>query len=447
MSKILNEMKWEEFIDEQSRSIADKIEGMNAHDRIMTFLSLSGRVQSEVFTLLEKDQKADLLKKLGNKEIAQVLENMPPDDRTELFEDFPDLLIKDIINLLSAEERKIALTLIGYDENSVGRLMTPHYIQSKQNRTVKETLYYIKRYGTKAETLNFIYVVDKNQRLIDDIKIGHLLMAETDTELKNLMDFQFIALKTRQSREEAISTFKKYDRAALPVVSEKGILVGIVTFDDMFDEIEKQNTEDIQKFGGVETLDLPYADTTLIKMVRKRAGWLVILFVSEMFTASAMAYYEDELARAVVLTLFVPLIISSGGNSGSQAATLIIRAMALNEIGLRDWWLVMRKEILSGLFLGIILGIIGFLRIFFWQALGFYHYGVHWIFIGLAVAFSLVGVVLWGTLSGSMIPFILKKIKLDPATSSAPFVATVVDVTGLIIYFTIATLILSGKLL
>jgi magnesium transporter len=241
--------------------------------------------------------------------------------------------------------------------------------------------------------------------------------------------------------------FEKYDRSDLPIVTENGVLVGIVTIDDILDQIESQNTEDIQKFGGVDALDLPYTQTSWTEMIRKRATWLVILFFSEMLTASAMGYFEHEIEKAVVLALLVPFINSSGGNSGSQAATFIIRAMALQEITLKDWWSVMRKEIVSGLCLGGILGIIGFIRIMMWQKVGFFDYGEHWIFIAFSISVSLVMIVLWGTLSGSMIPFVLKRLKLDPATSSAPFVATLVDVTGLIIYFTVAGFFLAGKLL
>lgn len=440
-------MNREELINKHPHDIAEALEAMNPRERTVAFLLLPGALQAEIFPFFDKDLQAELLKSLGNREIAEVLENMSPDDRTEFFEDFPDQLIKDVINLLSLEERQVALTLIGYKEDSVGRIMTPYYIQAKKTWSVSQTLRHVKRYGKKAETLNFIYIVDEDQKLIDDIKVGKLLLADDEAQLERLMDFEFVSVSTTQTREEATIVFEKYDRAALPVVSERGVLVGIVTFDDMLDEIEKRDTEDIQKFGGLEALDLPYVKTSLLKMVQKRAGWLIILFLSEMLTASAMGYFEDEIQKAVLLALFIPLIISSGGNSGSQAATLIIRAMALDELSLRDWWFVMRKEILSGLLLGGILGAIGFIRVATWQVVGIYNYGLHWQAVGLTVALSLVGIVLWGTLSGSMIPFVLKKFKLDPATSSAPFVATLVDVTGVIIYFSIAALILSGKLL
>jgi magnesium transporter len=325
--------------------------------------------------------------------------------------------------------------------------MTPYYIQAYKHQTVGELLRQIKIYGKKAETLNIIYVIDNDKKLIDDIHIGVVLMADENATIESIMDWHYECLKSTMNKDEAITLFEKYDKTALPVVTENGILVGIVTIDDIVDVIEKRDTKDIQKFGGLEALDLPYRDTGWVTMVRKRAGWLIVLFIGEMFTATAMGYFDGEISKAVVLALFIPLIISSGGNSGSQAATLIIRAMAIKEIGLRDWWFVMRKEIQSGLALGSILGAIGFFRIFLWQQIGFYNYGVYWLPVAMTVSLTLLGIVMWGTIAGSMIPFILKRLKLDPATSSAPFVATLVDVTGLIIYFTIAAMLLTGKLL
>jgi magnesium transporter len=297
------------------------------------------------------------------------------------------------------------------------------------------------------ETMNHLYVVDERNQLIDDIAIGSLLLAEEDTLISEITDNDFVAISTMTSKEDAVQYFEKYDRTALPIVTEAGVLVGIVTIDDILDQISSQNTEDIQKFGGVDALDEPYIQTHWFEMIKKRGFWLIILFLLQLITATVMTFYENEISSAVVLSLFIPLIISSGGNSGSQAATLIIRAMALQEITVKDWWLVMRKELITGIFLGSLLGIIGFFRIYIWQVMGLYDYGEYWFFIGLSVAISLAMIVLWGTLSGSMVPFILKRFNLDPATSSAPFVATLVDVTGLIFYFTIAGLFLAGKLL
>lgn len=437
----------EELINKHPNDIAELIAQLDENDQVMAFMTLPGKIKGEVFSYLDKTLQETILTSLGTKEIADILKNMSPDDRTEVFEDFPDTMVKDAVNLLPLEERKIALQLIGYEENTVGRIMTPHYVQVHPDWTIKKTLEHIKKVGQKAETLNFIYVVDEKQRLIDDIKIGAILMANEDDPIAKVMDNEYAALITTQNCDEAIDYFQKYDRGALPVVTNSGVLVGIVTADDILDEVEKRDTEDIQKFGGLEALDLPYKSTGIFEMVRKRAGWLVILFLSEMLTASAMSYFDTEISKAVVLALFLPLIISSGGNSGSQAATLIIRALAIKELKLSDWWYVMRREIISGLILGIILAFVGFIRILVWQKTGLYNYGLFWISVALTVSFSLIFIVLWGTLSGSMIPIVLKKLKLDPATSSAPFVATLVDVTGLIIYFSTAALFLKGKLL
>ena len=427
--------------------IADMLSSLNEKERVLAFLLLPGELKAEVFTYFSYATQEEVLKQLGSADTAEMLENMAPDDRTQIFENFPDLLIKETINLLSPEEKRIALNLLGYPEKSIARIMTPYYIQVKKGWTIRQALDHLKKFGKKAETLNHVYVVDKNNRLIDDIRIGRLLMADDEQTIESLMDYQFVNLVTTMSREEAIERFDKYDRAVMPVVSENGVLVGIVTHDDIFDEIERRDTEDIQKLGGLEALELSYTDTPLLSLVRKRASVLIVLFLGEMLTASAMGIFEAELAQAVVLALFIPLIISSGGNSGSQAATLIVRAMAIRELGMKDWWYVMRKEILSGLLLGLLLGTIGFLRIILWQQAGFYNYGEHAVLIGATVGLSLVGIVLWGTLTGSMIPFILEKLGLDPATSSAPFVATLVDVTGLVIYFSIAAGMLSGTLL
>jgi magnesium transporter len=324
--------------------------------------------------------------------------------------------------------------------------MTPDFIAIHDDWTVKEVLDHIREFGRDSETLNVIYVVDDRGKLIDDLRMREFLLRPLEAKVADFRDRTFVGLTVNQSQEEALNAFRKYDRAALPVIDSNGVLVGIVTADDMLDVAEEEATEDIQKFGGMEAVDEPYMRTPLLMMVRKRAGWLVILFLGEMLTASAMSYYEGEIAKAVVLALFLPLIISSGGNSGSQASMLIIRAMALGEITLRDWFHVMRKEIISGLMLGAVLGLIGFMRVAIWAQFSPI-YGPHWLLVAFTVGFSLVGVVLWGSLSGSMLPFVLRRAGADPATSSAPFVATLVDVTGLIIYFSIALLILRGAML
>jgi magnesium transporter len=414
---------------------------------VLSFLLLAGEAKAEVFPYFDSEIQQELILNLGNEATKELFNELAPDDRTLLLTDFPDSIIKEITNLLDQKEREQALNLLGYESDSIARLMTPHYIQAKKDWTVKRVLESIKIYGKKAETLNFVYVVNDKNKLIDDLRIGQLLMAEDSTLIEELMDKNFIAIRTTEKIEESLAIFDKYDREALPIVTEKGILVGIVTFDDLLEQIEQRDTEDMQKFGGMEELDVSYTKTTLSDLVKKRAGWLVVLFLGELLTASAMGHYDDEIAKAVVLALFVPLIISSGGNSGSQAASLIIRAMALKELQLRDWWYVMKKEFVSGLLLGGILGLLGFIRIVIWQETGIYDYGPYWLWVALSVSTSLLFIVLWGTLSGSLIPFLLRKMKLDPAAASAPFVATLVDVTGLIIYFSVSALFLAGKLL
>lgn len=324
--------------------------------------------------------------------------------------------------------------------------MTPDYIAVKPEWTLAEVLDHIRKYGKDSETLNIVYVVDEKGKLVDDMKIRDIILAPPESKVIDIMDENFVALHVTDDQESAVEVFKKYDRVALPVVDAMGLLIGIVTVDDVFDIAEEEATEDIHKLAAVEALDEPYSTIPIFSMVKKRAVWLTILFIGEIMTAIAMGHFEEELSKAVVLSIFIPLIISSGGNSGSQAATLVIRAMALGEITLKDWWLIMRREVMSGFSLGCILGAIGFFQV---AALANFtgSIGAHWILVGLTVGFSLVGIVLWGTLSGSMLPFILKRVGADPATSSAPLVATMVDVTGLIIYFSVAILILGGTLL
>jgi len=349
--------------------------------------------------------------------------------------------------MLSNEEREIATRLLGYPEDSIGRLMTPDFVAIRSYFTISQALDHIRKFGRNSETMNVIYLIDDQWRLVDDIRIREVILASPEQTLADICDHQFVSLNAYDDREVAIKIFQDNDRVALPVTDTDGTLLGILTFDDVMDVLEEEATEDFQKFGGTEGLDLSYTKTSLFELIKKRSGWLVILFLGEMLTASAMGYFEDQIAKAVVLALFVPLIISSGGNSGSQAASLIIRSLALGELKLKNWWYVMRKEIMSGLSLGAILGFVGFLRISIWQIAGFHDYGEYWIWIATAVALSLILVVLWGTLSGSMIPILLKRLGLDPATASAPFVATLVDVTGLVIYFSIALLVLGGKIL
>ena len=376
-----------------------------------------------------------------------LLNSLPDDDRTAFLKDCPSRVVNTLIRQLSDEERTITLSLLGYPEHSVGRLMTPHYIAVKQEWTVAQVFDHIRNHGQNSETVNVIYVVDKNGVLIDDIRIREFIFVSPETLVSDVMDHRYLQLLVTDKETEAIKIFRQHNRFALPVVDANGVLLGIVTIDDVLRLAEKEDTKEFQKIGGSEALDEPYTTIPFFNLIKKRAGWLVILFLGEMLTATAMGFFEGEISKAVVLALFIPLIISSGGNSGSQASSLIIRAMALGEITFKDWWRVMRREILSGLTLGSILGFVGFLRILIWQQTHLYNYGIHWFLVAITIGFSLVGVVLWGTISGSMLPIALKKLGADPAASSAPFVATLVDVTGLVIYFSVAYIILRGTLL
>jgi magnesium transporter len=305
---------------------------------------------------------------------------------------------------------------------------------------------FVRTHGQDSETLNVIYVVDEAGLLIDDIRIREFLVVPLTRHVSDLMDRRFVALTATDAQEDAVEVFKREDRTALPVTDTQGVLIGIVTIDDALDVAERSATRQMQRVGGSEALDEPYMEIALGRMVKKRAGWLIVLFLGEMLTATAMGFFEREIARAVVLALFVPLIISSGGNSGSQASTLVIRAMAVGELRIKDWWRVVRREAVSGLMLGVILGAIGFLRISLWSMFSTI-YGPHWALVAATVGLALVAIVLWGTLVGSMLPLILRKLGFDPATSSAPFVATLVDVTGLVIYFSVGLVVLRGTLL
>ncbi|NCQ17065.1 MAG: magnesium transporter [Ignavibacteria bacterium CG_4_8_14_3_um_filter_37_9] len=436
----------EVLIDWTPADIADLLTDLPDHEQAILFRILPKDLATDTFEYLEVDVQLSLLKALGNEEVAFILNDMSPDDRTAMLEEVPASALKQMMNLLSVEERHIAQSLLGYPENSVGRLMTPDYLAIRENWTVQEVLDYIRNNGKDIETLSIIYVTNEKGKLIDDIKIRKFLLAPTESSADELMDGNFTYLQVFDDQEKAVEVFKKYDRVALPVTDSSGILVGIVTVDDVLDVAEEEATEDFQKLGAVEALEDSYAAIPLLQMIKKRAGWLSVLFVGELFTASAMGFFETEISKAVVLALFVPLIISSGGNSGSQAATLVIRALSLGEVSIRDWFFVMKREIISGIILGSILALLGFMRITLWQNFtGIY--GPHWLPIAFTVSFALVGVVLWGTLMGSMLPLVLKKIGFDPAVSSAPFVATLVDVTGLMIYFSIALLLLKGTLL
>lgn len=436
----------EEFAEWTPVDLAELVSHVSEGLQVLIFHALDRDKAMLTFEILETGIQKDLLEILPHRLVALVLNDMSPDNRTALLEELPGELINKHLKYLTKNERAVALKLLGYPENSIGRLMTIDYIAINQEWTVKEALDFIRDNGETSETLNVFYIVDKKGKLIDDIRVRQLLLAQLDEKIGDIMDGQYVALSVTDDEEIAINEFKKHNRVEMPVIDNNNLLLGIVTIDDILKLAEDEDTEDIQRLAAVESFEEPYMEVSIPLMIRKRAVWLIVLFIGEMLTATAMTYFEDEIAKAVVLALFVPLIVSSGGNSGSQAATLIIRAMSLGEIKIHDWIKIMRREIVSGFFLGLLLGILGFSRVAIWSTFtGIY--GPHWLLIAFTVGFSLVGVVMWGTLMGSMLPLILKRLGADPAASSTPFVATLVDVTGLVIYFSIAVILLTGTLL
>lgn len=440
-------LRIKDFLDHQNISdVADLVyEFPDYESQIVANMSVHRA--ASVFKILEFPTQRSIIQTLPPNTVASLLNELPADDRTDFLEELPSNVVRELIKLMDPEERKITLSLLGYPENSIGRLMTPDYVYVFPDNTIDEVFATIRKWGKDSETINIIYVINEKGELLDDIRIRDFILNSPDKKVSELMDNRVISLKAYDDQETASEVFKMNNRVALPVVSNSNKLLGIVTIDDMLWVASEEFSEDIQKIGGTAALEQPYLEMPIFQLFKKRIIWLVVLFLGEMLTATAMAFFEEEIAKAVVLALFVPLIISSGGNSGSQASTLIIQAMAVGEISLRDWWRVMRREIISGILLGMVLGIIGFFRIFIWHSFAPDMYGEHWMGIGITVSITLLGVVLWGTLAGSMLPMILKRLGADPAVSSAPFVATLVDVTGLVIYFSVAFMILSGTLL
>ena len=445
--------------------VAEIVSALDPDQAAVAFRFLLRDDAAEVFSYLDTEKQEELIAKLGDKGSVRIVEAMDPDDRVRLLDELPTEVAQRIIASLPAEERKETQAILGYPLRSVGRLMTPDYIRVKADWTIAHCLDHIRRHGRDAETINVVYVVNDQGVLVDDIRLRQLLLSDPSETVESLMNRSFVTLRAEQDQEEAVKMLQRYDRVALPVVDSRGVLLGIVTHDDVADIAEQEATEDIQKMGGMEALDEPYSTITLWRLVRKRGGWLALLFMGELLTASAMGYFQGEIEKAAVVALFLPLIISSGGNSGSQASTLIIRAMAVGELTVKDWWWTLRREAAVGTILGLFLGLIGVIRIHVWQWLHLANYNSNAAYtspdshlvpynhpglyhlIGLTVGISLIGVVLWGTLCGAMLPFILRRLKLDPATISAPFVATAVDVTGLMIYFTVALFVLRGTIL
>jgi magnesium transporter len=429
--------------------LADVAEAL-PHDRAKALLdALPAARAADVLEYLEEDLRTELLEEMSTREAAQLVSQMTPDDRADVLEELEEEVADEILSEIPAEARRETERLLAWDADTAGGLMTTEFVQISEDLTVEAALASVRATARRGrrEAMHNIYATDVDGRVRGVMALTELLAAADGTRVSDVAWEEVVSVRPTADREEVARITSNYDLVSIPVVDADGRILGVVTVDDVIDAIQEEGTEDAQKFGGMEALDEPYTQIAFGAMIRKRAGWLMALFVSEMLTATAMQHFETEISRALVLTLFIPLIMSSGGNSGSQATSLIIRAMALGEITLRDWWRVARRELPSGLTLGAILGCIGVVRILLWQWLGLYDYGGHVVLIALTVGFALVGVVAFGSLAGSMLPFVLRRLGFDPASASAPFVATLVDVTGLIIYFTVALIMLRGTLL
>ena len=442
--------------------LAEALTGMRAADVAEALRELRPEAASKVMAALPFDlavqvfdepelegHRCEIIQQMGETVAAPLIDAMSSDQQADLFRELPERDRPRFLKALDAPTREAMGVLLRYRADTAGGIMTTEFVSVPTTWTVDQTLQHIARVGRAKETVYTIYGVDPETKvLVHVVSLRDLMMTDRTTLVIDVGNRRRpLSVTPTTDREEVARTISKYNLLALPVLDEGGHMLGIVTVDDVIDAIVRESTEDVQKFGGMEALDEPYTEISFGRMIKKRAGWLCALFLGEMLTATAMAHFEGEIAKAVVLSLFIPLIISSGGNSGSQATSLIIRSLALREIQLRDWWRILLRELPAGLTLGIILGVIGIIRILVWQKFGWYDYGTHWSLIAATVGGALVGVVTFGSLAGSMLPFLLKRIGFDPASASAPFVATLVDVTGLIIYFSVAFAILRNTLL
>jgi len=420
---------------------------LSTEERVEGFEVLERKDADDFFLQLNARDRAELILGLPAGERRLWMRLLAPDDAADLIQEAPAEEREGLLALLDDATRREVKGLLDYAEDDAGGLMNTRYSRLRADMTVDEAISYLRRDARAREkTVYYAYVVDVEERLLGVVSFRDLIVASGEKLVREVMRTEVISAREDLDQEALSQLFMRHHLMMVPVVDAQGRIKGIVSVDDIVDVVQEEATEDIQKLGGVETLEGPYLQVPLLRMIQKRAGWLAALFLGEMLTATAMGQFQTEIARAVVLALFVPLIISSGGNSGSQATTLVIRAMALGEVRLRDCWRVMHREFITGLGLGAILACIGLIRILTWQGL-FNAYGEHYLLIAMTVALSLVGVVLWGSLIGSILPFILRGLGFDPASASAPFVATLVDVTGLVIYFTVAAMILRGTLL
>lgn len=451
LEELIQEKRWDVLREALSEfhpsDIAEILAEIPETDDVPVFRILPRDLAGEVFAHLSPHNQESLLRSLTNEQMRSLLNDMSPDDQARLLEELPPEVTRRILTALSPSELKEARDLLGYPPETAGRYMTPEYVAVPANLAVQDALTHVRKTGRGKETVNVLYVLDEKGRLAGELPLGSLVMSDPSAKVADIHEGSVTSLAANTDREEVLRAFEKYGRIALPVTDAAGHMLGIITVDDILDVAAEEATEDIQKIGGMEALDAPYLDVGFGEMLRKRGGWLSVLFLGEMLTATAMGFFEEEIAKAVVLALFVPLIISSGGNSGSQAATLIVRSLALEELRLRDWYRVLGRELRTSLTLGTWLGLIGFVRIAVWHLFGWIDYGDHYLLVGVTVWLTLIGVVCFGSITGSMLPFLLKSIGLDPATSSAPFVATLVDVTGLVIYFSVALMVLRGTLL
>jgi magnesium transporter len=428
-STTATEQLWERWPALSRRQRAKEFRELHTGERADFFLELSAHDQSDLLLDLPQEQRHVWMRLLA------------PDDAVDVIQEIGDERREEMLQLLDEPTRREAIALLAYKEDEAGGLMNPRFARLRPESTVDEAISYLRKEAPSVAQIYYAYVLDQEQRLLGVVSVRQLFSADPQKPIREVMKTDLVSVTPEADQMEVARIVRESRLLAVPVLDEDRRMEGIVTVDDIVDVVEEEASRDIQNLGGMEALDTPYMHTSLFEMVKKRAGWLSILFVGEMFTATAMSFFEEEIAQAVVLALFLPLIISSGGNSGSQATSLVIQAMALGDVRLRDWFRVIRRELISGVILGTILGLIGLTRIFLWQA-AFHTYGPQAPILALTILCALIGVVTFGTIAGSMLPFILRKCGLNPASASAPFVATLVDVTGLIIYFTIARAIM-----